>query len=104
MHPHPWNQVAGVDLAVPVDPAAPDRAAQAARLGRVCTAPEDQEARVDPVTTAPVGRVVRVDPVTTAPEDRAGLVSAARVGRVAPPRGTAMTTAATSTALRGATD
>src|SRR5689334_2766671 len=106
MHPHLWNRVAE---AVPVDPAgqeapvATDRVAQAARLDRVCTAPAGREV---PVTTVLPGREARGDPVTTArvgPVDQAGLVSTARVGRVAPPLGTAMTTAATSTELPGAT-
>jgi hypothetical protein len=86
------------DLAGPVD-----------RVDLVTTDPADLAGPVDLVTTDLAGPVDRVDLVTTVP---AALVVRATTDPAVPAttdpagleRGTAMTTAATSTALRGETD
>src|SRR6202012_4269380 len=97
----------------PVDRAATDLADPAVPEALAITDPADPAvpealAITDPAD--PAGPVVPVDlvttdpvvPVTTAPVDRADL---ATTGPVVPaPHGTAMTTAATSTTLRGETD
>jgi hypothetical protein len=90
--------LAATDLAGPVD-----------RVDLAITDPADLAAPVDLVTTDLAGPVDRVDLVTTAP---AALVVRAITDPAVPAttdpagleRGTAMTTAATSTALRGETD
>ena len=79
----------------PVDRAATDLADPAVPEARAITDPADP-VTTDLVTTDPA------DPVITAPVDRVDL---ATTGPVVPaPHGTAMTTAATSTTLRGGTD
>jgi hypothetical protein len=79
-----------VDQAGPVGLAATD---PVARVDRAITDPADLTGPVDRVTTDPVGPVDRATPDSTDLADRVVLE-----------RGTAMTTAATSTALRGETD
>src|ERR1700722_18329758 len=128
LDPLPRSRAAAPDLAGrvepvgqvapdPVDRATTDPAGPAAQVttdpadlagpgGRATTDPADPVARV---TTDPVGLV---DRVTTDPADRAAQVTTDPAGpdstdlvdRAVPERGTAMTTAATSTALRGETD
>lgn len=100
MHPHLWNPEAGAvtDLAVPAAPV------PAGRVDPVTTAPVAQADREDLECTDLAVREVRVGPVTTVRVDRVDLDSTARVGRVAPALGMAMTIAAISTGLRGATD
>ena len=91
------------------DPA--DRVGQAAqlvpdpadRVDLAITGPVGLAARVDPVTTGPVGPAARVDLVTTAPVARVDRATTDPVDRAALERGTAMTTAATSTVPRGET-
>jgi hypothetical protein len=98
-----------VDRAGPVDPVAPDPvglaatdlAGPVARVGRAITAPADRAGPVDRATTGPAALVARV---TTDPVDRVAPDSTDLVDRAVLERGTAMTTAATSTALRGETD
>jgi hypothetical protein len=80
------------DLAGPVDRVTTDLAGPVARVDRATTDPAGQ------VTTDPVAQV------TTDPADRAAPDSTDLVDRAVLERGTAMTTAATSTALRGETD
>jgi hypothetical protein len=83
------------DRAGPVDLAATDLAGPVDRVDLAITAPAARAGPVDLVTTDLAGPVVRAitDPAVPATTDPAGLE-----------RGTAMTTAATSTALRGETD
>ena len=95
--PHPVVQAgpdpvgrAATDPADRVDQAITDPAGPAAQA---ITDLAGLVARVGRAATDLAGLVARVDPVTTDPVAQAGLE-----------RGTAMTTAATSTALRGATD
>src|SRR5271155_339845 len=96
------GRVDRVDRGDPVDRATTDPAG-----------PVGQAARVDLVTTAPAALVVRaitdpavpVDLVTTDPVDRVAPDSTVREAPAVPvAHGTAMTTAATSTTLRGGTD
>jgi len=87
--------LAATDLAGPVD-----------RVDLAITAPAALAAPVDLVTTDLAGPVDRVDLVTTAPAALVvrAITDPATTDPAGLERGTAMTTAATSTALRGETD
>src|SRR5277367_3816355 len=99
------GRVDRVDRVDPVDRATTDPVDPVAQVDRATTEPAGpvgQAARVDLVTTDPA---VPVDLVTTDPVDRVAPYSTVREAPAVPAaHGTAMTTAATSTTLRGGTD